>query len=451
MANIVCMTSGLRGLLNASFELVTRLKRNGHSVTYACPWDVREAVEAQGLDYVQLPAVNYSPAPAPERVDGALGLLRSRLAEWRSAPRRRAAGVAALNLGPFRDFIDNARPDLVLIDSELYEHVFTLRQLGTPLVLITPFFPTWQRPGLPPLQLDLTPGDGWRGSRPGIALTWWQRRWRRWREVKMISLRHAFTERRSVLKQYARNVGFPLRHLDEYSSHTMFNLDRLPVLTLTARELDFAHEPRPGVHYVGPMVALERRDHAVSDADRARLDELYARRASDGAPLVYCCLTTMDRRDDGFLGRVIEAFARRPDWRLIVGYSGEASLEGATLPGNVHAFDYVPQLDVLRHSDLCITFGGMNTIHECVSLGVPMLMYPHYYDQPGTTARLVHHGLAHRGDAALDDPADIAQRVERLLGDAHVREKMLAMRPSLARYKADGELERVVDGFLRVD
>ena len=37
MAHILCMTTGLTGILNASFEVVRRLEKRGHRLTYACP------------------------------------------------------------------------------------------------------------------------------------------------------------------------------------------------------------------------------------------------------------------------------------------------------------------------------------------------------------------------------------------------------------------------------
>ena len=37
MAHVLCLTTGLTGILHASFEVVRRLEAWGHHVTYACP------------------------------------------------------------------------------------------------------------------------------------------------------------------------------------------------------------------------------------------------------------------------------------------------------------------------------------------------------------------------------------------------------------------------------
>ncbi len=444
MAHILCITSGLRGLLNASFELLARLEGAGHRVTYACPHDVRAAVEAQGLRYLQLPPVNFDPAPAPQRVDGPLGGLRSRVVEWRSARARRKAGVEALNMGPFTDIIAREQPDLVLLDSELYEHIFCLYALKTPMALLTPFFAAAKRRGLPPLQLGVTPGKNG-VSDSDLERIWLKHRLRRWRQVRMISLRNAFTERRQVLLAYARQCGFPVQQLEQFGWTTLFNDTHLPTISLTARELEFEHDERDNFYYAGPMVALQRQEERVSEASRARLSDLYARRASGPDKLLYCGLTTMDKQGTDFLQRIVAAVEQQPGWQLIVGCSGNAQTLERDVPQNVHIFDYVPQIDILRHTDLCVTYGGINTVHECLTLGVPMLLYPRFNDQPGVTARLVKRGLGYRGDVDLDSADQIGRRIEQALNDADLRERVHAMAQVFARYRDTQVVESLVD------
>jgi UDP:flavonoid glycosyltransferase YjiC (YdhE family) len=443
MANVICITSGLRGLLNASFELVARLAREGHEITYASPHDVGTSVEAQGLRYVQLAAVNFNPAPPPDNTDGSL---RARLEEWRSADRRRMAGIDAMNLQPFRDFVEASRPDLVLIDAELYEHIFTLYDMRVPTALITPFFTSRRAAGVPPLTLGIVPGQGARGSAVGLLLTWWQRRLQRFKQVKLVSLRNAFTERRSVLWTLARQVGYPLRDLEQYGAHTLFLDTHLPVLHLTASELEFGQTSRANVHYVGPMVAQQRVEEAVSDVDRERLNALYAKRKSDGGALLYCTPTTMGGNDARFIRRVVAAVAARPDWTLILGYSGPAGdLEVAN---NVHLFDYVPQIEVLAHADACITYGGMNTMHECLMQQTPMLVCPRAFDQPGVAARLVHQSLAYRADARTDSAETLSERIASLLDDQALHARWRAKAQSVRYYEERNVVAQVVNTLL---
>ena len=59
------------------------------------------------------------------------------------------------------------------------------------------------------------------------------------------------------------------------------------------------------------------------------------------------------------------------------------------LPGNPLVLNYVPQLELLKKVTLTITHGGMNTVLECLSNGVPMVVIPIANDQPGIASRVV--------------------------------------------------------------
>lgn len=450
MADILCMTSGLRGLLNASFELVARLQQAGHSITYACPHDVSDEVRAQGIRYRQLPAVDFSPAPQAPRVNPDFLGIRSRLAEWLTAAGRRREGVQALGMTNFQSFLDDAQPDLVLVDSELYEHIFAVHDAGYSVALITPFFATWKAIGLPPLQSDIIPGQGFRGSRVGLEIEWLATRMQRWLQVRKTSVRSAFTERRAVLRRYAKEVSYPLISLEQYSWVTLFNDNRLPVLSLTAEELEFPHDHRPGLHYIGPMVAVSRRETRISDADAGRLQEIYAEKSRSQRQLIYCWLTTMDDTDKAFLKRVIAAVSLRPEWLLVIGASGDAATNLGELPAHIHRFDYVPQIEVLQNAELCITHGGVNTINECLTCAVPMLIYSTgSFDKHGCAARIACHGLGLRANINRDDAEEIARKIEKTLADEGIRNRVLDTRDRLERYREQRIAETVIDKLLQ--
>jgi MGT family glycosyltransferase len=41
----------------------------------------------------------------------------------------------------------------------------------------------------------------------------------------------------------------------------------------------------------------------------------------------------------------------------------------------------VPQLQVLQRADVFITHGGMNSVHEGLYYGVPLILIPHQFEQ----------------------------------------------------------------------
>src|SRR5262249_42602583 len=62
----------------------------------------------------------------------------------------------------------------------------------------------------------------------------------------------------------------------------------------------------------------------------------------------------------------------------------------ADLPGDPIVVGYAPQLDLIRHSALTISHGGLNTALESLACGVPMVVPPGTYDHPRVGARVAH-------------------------------------------------------------
>ena len=42
---------------------------------------------------------------------------------------------------------------------------------------------------------------------------------------------------------------------------------------------------------------------------------------------------------------------------------------------------FVPQLEILQHADVFITHGGINSVHEGLYYGVPLIRIPHQFEQ----------------------------------------------------------------------
>ncbi|WP_283950789.1 nucleotide disphospho-sugar-binding domain-containing protein, partial [Heyndrickxia sporothermodurans] len=52
------------------------------------------------------------------------------------------------------------------------------------------------------------------------------------------------------------------------------------------------------------------------------------------------------------------------------------------IPNNFIVKNYVPQTEVLKYTKLFITHGGMNSVHEGLYYGVPLIVIPQSADQP---------------------------------------------------------------------
>ena len=89
--------------------------------------------------------------------------------------------------------------------------------------------------------------------------------------------------------------------------------------------------------------------------------------------------------------------AARPDVRVLVTLGGNGASSGiadALSRSNVQVVTYVNQWEALAGADVFLTHHGLNSTHEAIACGVPMLSYPFIWDQPGLAARCQELDLA---------------------------------------------------------
>ncbi|THF82200.1 macrolide family glycosyltransferase [Cohnella fermenti] len=170
-----------------------------------------------------------------------------------------------------------------------------------------------------------------------------------------------------------------------------------------------------GYAFVGPSIAPRA---VPGDFDWA---------AIEGRKPIYISLGTVFNQAPDFYRLCFEAFknAGRP----VVLSAGERTRlsDLGDIPASFIVRSYVPQTEVLRHAGLFITHGGMNSVHEGLYCGVPLVVVPQGADQPviaervsqlGAGIRLQMQGLTAEGlreaaDRALSD-ASYAREVERV-------------------------------------
>ena len=447
MARIFIVTTGLTGILNASFEMARRLRAAGHEVTLGAPRPVGNRVAREGLPFVEFPFIDTDPAP-PLPESG--GKVRRTWLRFRDRKERRAAALESYRPHAFRQAVEELDPDLLLIDIELHEYIFTAYAMKRNFVLLSQWYSTWRRPGLPYLLTDVIPGVGEAGTQDAMDARWEAVKKQRTKMFARMALLSSWTDRRSTLLALADECGFPRELIRENWWPGVFTYNDLPAISMTPFELEFAHEPRPELHYAGPMVHEGRTEKpGVSHGGRS-VEDLLAERKAAGAKLILATVSTLHAGDLGFLRRLTSAVGPRSDWRMFIGLGGQLDpAELGDLPANVHTFAYVPQLRVLRNADLSINHAGIHTIHECIHFGVPQLIYSgKRSDQPGCAARVHHHGLGLMADKDVDTVEDIRKKIEEVLENAEYRRATESIRTACGQYAENGVLEKLIGSLL---
>jgi UDP:flavonoid glycosyltransferase YjiC (YdhE family) len=128
---------------------------------------------------------------------------------------------------------------------------------------------------------------------------------------------------------------------------------------------------------------------------------------------------------------------------------GERTVRELSHP-NVRVEDYVDQWRILDEADLFVTHHGLNSTHEAIYKGVPMVSHPFFWDQPELAKRCLERGIAvpltdvPRGQFSEEDVRAVLDRARRENGSIHSR--LADAREEELRVVADRE--RVLDRII---
>ncbi|WP_375450037.1 glycosyltransferase [uncultured Devosia sp.] len=134
----------------------------------------------------------------------------------------------------------------------------------------------------------------------------------------------------------------------------------------------------PSFHYVGPLRAPGEREQTSA-------------RDGDPRPLVFATLGTLQGHRVGLFRRIAKA-CRQAGVRLVVSHANcLTDKQAATIDAHL-VLPWVDQGELLSKADAVITNGGLNTVLEALSAGLPILCLPIAFEQPGIGARLERSG-----------------------------------------------------------
>jgi MGT family glycosyltransferase len=345
----------VRGHLNPFLALARELQGRGHRVTVFQMPDLASTVRAEQVDFVPIGA-NDHPVGSLPRSLAELGRL-SGLAALRFTVRAVAKTTEMICRDAPRA-VHDAGVDTLLVDQTEPAGGSVAEHLGIPFVTICNALALNREPDVPP------PFSPW-----GYRESAWARMRNR--------LGYAVSDRilapvRAVLADYRRRWKLPAHRGSEDSYSLLAQISQQP------REFDFPRKFLPSCfHYVGPLRSPER--HKVE----------FPWERLDGRPLIYSSLGTLQNLKTDLFQCFVEACTGLDVQLVIAGRSSESL---GSLPENVIAAAYAPQLELLQKASLALTHGGLNTVLDSLSNGVPMVLVPLTYEQPAIAARVVRIG-----------------------------------------------------------
>lgn len=109
-------------------------------------------------------------------------------------------------------------------------------------------------------------------------------------------------------------------------------------------------------------------------------------------PVIYISLGTINNENLAFYRQCFEAFSDYPG-QFILSAGKRTDLKTLEpIPANFIVRNFVPQLEVLQRTDLFITHGGMNSVHEGLWYNVPLVVIPQQVEQAIVSQQVVRTG-----------------------------------------------------------
>jgi MGT family glycosyltransferase len=155
--------------------------------------------------------------------------------------------------------------------------------------------------------------------------------------------------------------------------------------------------------------------------------------------LVYVSLGTLFNSDAGFYRNCYDAF-RGEDYQVIL----TAPSESGPAPENFIVHPNVPQIEVLQRATAFVSHGGMNSVNESLSCGVPLVVIPQMGEQMiiGRRVEELKAGLYLAKDEVTADK--LREGVRRLLAEPQFRKHTMQVRQS---FQMAGGVSRAADAI----
>ena len=454
MATIIFAITESISHYNASYKIANHLKKQGHRIVYVGDNNRREKeVLSQNFQFEIIYGGFFKSLQKSgkgnffSRIGNLPGYMKT-LIEYKKA---------LIKGDEIKKLIDKFNPDLFIIDVFLGIHAVSIYKFKVKTILLQTYLATDKDKMVPPLNSDLIPDKTWINNFSIEFL--WARHFLRKRFFNLLNkIILLGLDRNSMFKAVAKSNRYPNENINyKRAFHT--GLSNVPELILGAREFDFPRDERPNRYFVGPMVEFDRRDVLYDDKylevilqKEINLDDEVEK------PLIYCSLGTLNsqwcKNPEAFFKMLIDVFTIKKEYELFLSVGPDINPEKFTsLPDNVKVFKLVPQLDILERASLMITHGGINSINECVFLGVPMIVYPlsNEIDQPGNAARVEYHGIGIKGKIGKETTAGLINKIDKVLSDPSFKINITKMQSIYNSYGDVSKTLNIIESYILTD
>ncbi len=125
------------------------------------------------------------------------------------------------------------------------------------------------------------------------------------------------------------------------------------------------------------------------------IDTSFTFKKDENKKLIYISFGTIFGEIDLFK-KCIETFRNSKEFQIIMSIGINNNIKDlGDIPDNFHIYNHVPQLQVLKETDIFIAHGGLNSINEGIIIkNLPFIIIPLKFDQFGNAKQLEKLGAA---------------------------------------------------------
>ena len=132
-------------------------------------------------------------------------------------------------------------------------------------------------------------------------------------------------------------------------------------------------------------------------------------------PVIYISLGTVFNENITFFNNCFTAL-KDLDVTVVVSIGQTNNIaDFDDIPSNFIIESYVPQIELLQHTDLFITHAGMNSTNEAMMMDVPLLAFPQSADQPVVSHQIEQLDIGKKLDSATVTTAELQSTVTEML------------------------------------
>lgn len=368
------------GHLNPQTALGRELQSRGHQVTVLQIPDVADLVKTEGVAFRAIGQSTYQP-----------GSLANTFVQLTQRSEIEALQYSVNFCREVTEIICRDAPaaieelgiDALLVDQLEPAGETVAEGLNLPFICISCGQAIYRQADIPPFFMPWGYQDAW---------------WARLRnQVAYMILDHSCRSILDVINDYRDRWRLP-PYGQMYRSNT-----RLLHLSQQVAPFDFPNPRRPRhFHYVGPLRNSSPRSVSFP-SDRLT-----------GQPIIYASLGSIQNRKYDIFHQIATA-CQDLDVQLVMPHGGGMDAEQvASLPGTPLVVDYAPQREILAQASLTITHGGMNTVLDSLSYGVPLVAVPITFEQPGTGARIRWTGVGEAIPLARLTPSRLKSAIQQV-------------------------------------